>query len=365
MLTLGFGLVFGIMYFFMKIYSLVTNKCFRVKKIFILICVIGVALLVAQIKPPIAWDLYRHFEEIERMRSWGFEYVWYESRYKTYIFATLLFYISSLTPWNETLVFITIFIELIILENILKFYKKRGISPQAESISFFLFLAFSNIVLAISGIRNVLAVIIMNYAIWNINFSRKRKLWNIILFIIAITIHPASMFLLILYFISYIPSIKIASGVAVFFYPLIIKLSQTYLNSNNILLSSSAGLFRLYSKERAGLDMRVTLVSATFIFVSIVILIYRMRVLKDKSRYTKYSLVYSLGTLGMIFQGLIYSRMLYGLGNIYISLLLISEKKIKNRTYKKMIYIYKVLSIIYISGMLLFQGYELTLAILK
>lgn len=362
MLLFGFSLILGSIYFFMKIYSLFANKYFKVKFIFILFCIIGVALLAAHLEPPIDWDLYRHFEEIDRMRINGFEYVWYESRYRTYIFATLLFYISSLTPWNETLVFITIFIELFVLEIILMFYKKKGASPQTESICFFLFLAFSNVVLAISGIRNVLAVIIMNYAIWNSNFRKKINIVDILFIFIAISIHPASAFLLILYFISYIPIIKISSGIALFFLPLLTKISQKYLDSNNELISSSAGLFKLYTKEDLGLDIRVLIVSAIFIFISIIIILYRIVILKDRSRYLKYALTYSLGTLGMISQSYIYSRMLYGLGNIYIYLLL--DTREKNKNYKKMMQIYKIVSIIYISGMLLFQGYELTLSLL-
>ena len=366
MFALGLGIILGSIYMFAKLYELYTNRYFNTKVLFIVICIVGVALLVAQINPPSDWDLYRHYEEIDNMRSNGSEYVWHSSRYVNYICATLLFYIASLTPWNGTLVFVSIFIELYIIETIIKFYRERGLSAQTASICFFLFLSLSNIVLAISGIRNVLASILLGYAIWNLHCRKKMKILSVVLGFAAITIHPAAGLVLILYIVSYLPILPIAGGVALFCLPLLTNYSDRYMNTNNIFLSSSAGLFELYVEERAGLDIRVTVVSATLIVMSIMIIIYKIYKLNDKTRYTRFALIYSLGTLGMISQGLIYSRMLYGLGNIYVVLLATGGKIFgTNKNYRKMIYIYKIFCLIYFIGMLMFQGYELTLAILR
>ena len=366
MFAFGIGLIVGLMYLFTKVYELFTNKYFNTKKWFIVLGIAGIALLTAQIVPPKEWDLFRHFEEIDRMRLYGSEYVWNSSRYRGYVSATLLFYIASLTPWNATLVFLTIFIELLIIEDILKFYRKKGMSAQTGSICFFLFLSLSNIVLAISGIRNVLAVILLNYSIWNMHCRKKAKVFNLILIFVAITVHPASGFLLILYFVSYIPFVIIRCMVAISILPILMEYSNKVVNSSNKLLASSAKLFDLYASEKAGLDMRVTVVSAILVITSIFIIFIKIKFMNDKSRYTSYALIYSLGTLGMITQGLIYSRMLYGLGTIYVVLLATGDEyAIKGKKYKKLFWAYKTICLIYFCGMLLFQGYELMWAILK
>lgn len=54
-------------------------------------------------------------------------------------------------------------------------YYKEQVGAQAAGLSFFLFLVLSNIVMAISGIRNVLAVVLINYAIWDFECVSKKN----------------------------------------------------------------------------------------------------------------------------------------------------------------------------------------------
>lgn len=70
MLGFTLGLPLGIMYLTIKAYQVVTDKYVARNRIIIVLGIIGVALLAAQVVPPRAWDLYQHYDEINRIREW-------------------------------------------------------------------------------------------------------------------------------------------------------------------------------------------------------------------------------------------------------------------------------------------------------
>ncbi len=363
MLGLTLGLPLGIMYLSIKAYQVVTDKYATRNRIIIILGIIGVALLAAQMVPPRAWDLYQHYDEINRIREWGASYAWKRSRYASYFGATALFYVTSLTPWNGTLPFITILTELFIFEKVISYYKNQ-IGAQSEGLSFFLFLVLSNIVMAISGIRNVLAVVLVNYAIWNFEcVSKKNWVADIAIVILAVTIHPASGFLIAIYAISFVPSHIAGVVISIFILPVLTKFLSNFSESKNAILSSSSGLFSFYTKEQSGLDIRVRIVSVILIVFSIAVVLVLVRYGKKADRYLYFIFLYSIGTLGMITQGLIYSRMMYGLGVLYPVLMAKYCEGSQDIRVKKFVYCYKWCCLVYCVGMLLFQGYELARAI--
>ena len=364
MLGFTLGLPLGIMYLTVKAYQVVTDKYVTKNRIIIVLGIIGVALLAAQVVPPRTWDLYQHYDEINRIREWGTSYAWKRSRYANYYGATALFYVTSLTPWNETLPFIAILTELFIYEKVISYYKNQ-IGAQSEGIAFFLFLVLSNIVMAISGIRNVLAVVLVNYAIWNFEcVSKKNWATNIAIVILAVTIHPASGLLIAIYAVSFVPSHIAGVVISIFILPVLTRFLNNFSESKNAILSSSSGLFSLYTKEQAGLDLRVRIASVILIVFSIVVVLLLVRYEKKADRYLYFICLYSIGTLGMITQGLIYSRMMYGLGVLYPVLMAKYCEDSQDIRVKKVVYCYKWCCLIYCVGMLLFQGYELARAIL-
>ena len=363
MLGLTLGLPLGIMYLSIKAYQVITDKYVTKNRIIIILGIIGVALLAAQVVPPRAWDLYQHYDEINRIREWGASYAWKRSRYASYFGATALFYVTSLTPWNGTLPFITILTELFIFEKVISYYKNQ-IGAQSEGLAFFLFLVLSNIVMAISGIRNVLAVVLVKYAIWNFEcVSKKNWVADIAIVILAVTIHPASGFLIAIYAISFVPSHIAGVVISIFILPVLTKFLNNFSESKNAILSSSSGLFSFYTKEQSGLDIRVRIVSVVLIMFSIAVVLLLVRYEKKVDRYLYFICLYSTGTLGMITQGLIYSRMMYGLGVLYPVLMAKYCEDSQDIRVKKVVYCYKWCCLIYCVGMLLFQGYELARAI--
>ena len=81
MLVFIIGIVLTAGYLLMKFYELIMNKPLTRSWWVLLICIGGVALLASQIKPPQSWDLYRHYQEIDKMRMLGAQYAWTKSRY--------------------------------------------------------------------------------------------------------------------------------------------------------------------------------------------------------------------------------------------------------------------------------------------
>lgn len=288
MVFFSIGFILGLLYFLVRIIELFLNRTIINNRFFLFLGILGVAILASNIDPSVEWDLYRHYEEIEKMRIWGAEYAFLRGRYSSYYVINFLFYVVSLTPWNGLLVFISIFIELWILEDILHFYKKRGLSAQTISICFFLFFSLSNIVLAISGIRNVLASVLMGYAIWNIHYKHKHKALSLLLIIMSISIHPASGLILMVYLMSFIPSMLFSTIMSFFLLPLLVNLIDVFKNVDNPIISSSAELFGLYTAEQAGLDTRVLIVSSILIIFTCFIILYRIYYLYDKSKYIKF-----------------------------------------------------------------------------
>lgn len=365
MIGLCIGMPLGLIYIFIKLYQVFANKYITRNKILLFLGVVGIALLAAQISPPTGWDLYRHYDEINRIREWGATYAWEKSRYANYYGATALFYLASLTPWNETLPFITVLMELCIFEKVISHYKDQ-ISAQTDGICFFLFLVLSNIVMAISGIRNVLAVVLVGYVIWHFEcVTKKHFIVDIVIVLFAITIHPASTLLILIYALTYIPSLIAGVGISIFILPALNSFLDGFISSENALLSSSSGLFFLYTKEQAGLDIRVRIVSVLLIIFSIVVILQLLQYEKRKDRYLSFILLYSFATLGMISQGLLYSRMLYGLNILYTNLIACyCYSCSQDAKITKTVYWYKLYCLIYCAGMLAFQGYELARAIL-
>lgn len=363
MVGLILGTFPGILYLYAKIYQVFTNKYIVKNRTIIFLGIVGIALLAAQVIPPRGWDLYQHYDEINRIREKGAAYAWKESRYANYYGATALFYITSLTPWNEMLPFIAIFLELLIFEKVMAYYKEQ-VGAQTAGLSFFLFLVLSNIVMAISGIRNVLAVVLINYAIWDFECVSKKK-WavDIAITILGISIHPAGGFLIVIYAVSYIPLRIVGVVSSVFILPILTIFLNNFSTSQNAFLSSSAGLFALYIKEQAGLDIRVKIASAVLILFSVFVALQVIRKDDKTTKYIYFIILYSIATLGMLTQGLIYSRMLYGLNLLYPVLLVKYCEKILDLGVKKIVFIYKSYCLIYIAGMLSFQGYELCRAI--
>lgn len=353
-------------YLIEKVYALFCGRrCFK-NRFFWVFGALGLALLAAQIEPVKAWDLYRHYEELERMRAGGWQYAAESGRYRLYPVINLLFFLVSRTSWNGLLVFIAVGTELLLFEKIIAFYREKGLTEQTCSLCFFLYIVLCNMVLAISGIRNVLAVTLTQYGLWRYCVMRKQKRY-LLLCAAAVLIHPAAIFADILFVVSYFPLPMPAAVFSLALLPILVKYSGLLLLIQNPFVRLAAGTFQLYLQNGGVLDMRVRV-------LSFALMIFSLLALKNagkrmgKTRLFRYAAVYLFGTMGMVTNAILYARMLYGLSMVCVAALCEGELHcLKNRqTAETQNYrLYKVYCLIYSAGMVAFQDYELLRAILR
>lgn len=353
------AILFSIIFITINVILIILDK--RMHKIqytiFSVLAIFSFSYLALKIDPPLEWDLWHHFDEINRIRNGGLDYAFNYGRYKDLPIISLLFWLVSLTNNNGYLTFITVFINLsiyfFILSDVLDKHPK--LSGRFIGTSFFLYCSLINIVLAISGIRNVLAFCIAGLSVYMI--YQKNSLKYGILLLVSIMIHPSAIIFAILIMISIVPV----------WFGVILSLIWTNFSAfaSNYLLQSSLAIFRqigsllsIYAPNTGYLDPRVLTVN---IFYVILYLIYLFRLYNKnhEKKIIKLQIIYCFLLLGSINTPLIFSRLIYGLALIVIPSLI---DLFNNKSYL-IRYITWGLCTIYYIGMLSFQGLELFLAL--
>ncbi|MFJ5562207.1 EpsG family protein [Lysinibacillus xylanilyticus] len=328
---------------------------------------IAYAFLAAQINPPPLWDLVHHYNEIDRMRSGGLDYALTQGRYKELFIINFIYYAVSLFDYNNLLVFITIFIEYMIFTYIscdLKEKYERERNTIAFSINFFLFFALVNIVLSISGIRNVFAFSIASLAVYMDLFKQRKGIIKYLLYILPIFIHPSTIIVPVARIFVLTPKMyKLA--------PLLIIWGIFASNISELLESSSIGalqtagyLLKLYGESSTIIDYRVVIVNVIFVSIIIIACLY---ILKKKHlnynigqlQYITFIIIYLFVALGSLQNVLIFNRMLYGLAFLILPLIHLILQSIS----KKIRTLFVIICIVFFTGMIMYQGLELFHAI--
>ncbi|WP_391116742.1 EpsG family protein [Psychrobacillus sp. L3] len=324
------------------------------------------AYLASQILPPPIWDLSHHYNEIDNMRIGGLEYTLTQARYNEYFVINFLFYFISLFSSNNLLVFITIFIEYMIYTYIIcdlkdKYSKKNSI---VFSINFFLFFALVNIVLSISGIRNVFAFSIASLAVYIDLFKHKKGIIKYLLYILPIFIHPSTIIVpVVRIFVLNVKMYKFAPLLVL--WGLFSDYISNLLRSTSIEALGTAGaLLELYGEINYTPDYRLVFVNCIFVLIILMTCLY---ILKKKSsdfntdqlRYITFVVIYLFVALGSLYNVLIFNRMLYGLAFLILPVIPIILRilTIKIRT------LFILICIVFFTGMIMYQGLELFYAI--
>ena len=142
----------------------------------------------------IRWDLIEHFKLIDNMRHGGLHYVTTESQYADLYIYNYFAYFISLLPENykNLLSAIPLLIDFIIVGYIYnQIFKVHLPNTNAKTriLSIFLWLCTFGLKLAISGIRCSLAISISALAIFLEMIQKKKRIFSILLYVIAIFIH--------------------------------------------------------------------------------------------------------------------------------------------------------------------------------
>lgn len=185
------------------IFLYITNKSLDSKKIILIsiittIIVLGLCLTLI---PPNSFDLFRHFDDINYFRNCSFDQSIDAIFSKANFIWRIILYLISLLPSNYFIFLFTIPITLGIYFYILfKIINKYNLSTRRIVLCILVFFSIVNGVHLMSGIRNALAVAIFSLGLYLMYFENK-KLVSIILYTIAMLIHP--MIIILIFFIIF------------------------------------------------------------------------------------------------------------------------------------------------------------------
>ncbi len=182
------------------------------RKILYVLFVIALAIVAYCIKTPSTWDLSRNYKLLDIIRKSGLSfYQFVFGGMATYIadgYRSLVFYniyryifthIFNNNAWYQTITTIIVYgIQLFIIYDYNKCNTKNNTLITLIMLLSFSFMPF---IYVVSGIRNALAASVMGLAIY-LYLYKERKIWPILLGIIAITTHPSVLIVLPFIFLS-------------------------------------------------------------------------------------------------------------------------------------------------------------------
>lgn len=142
----------------------------------------------------IRWDLIEHFKLIDEMRKGGVEFALKESQYADlYVYNFFAYFISLLPKSTENLLSVVpLFVDFLIVGYIYRKMFSVYISEadgRTRVLSVFFWLTTFGIKLAITGIRCSLAVSLCALAIFLELIQKKRKIFSLFLYVVAVFVH--------------------------------------------------------------------------------------------------------------------------------------------------------------------------------
>lgn len=148
-------------------------------------------IMAYHVEPPVEWDLYRHFLELDRIRSGGLWYLLRVGIYREQIGGSLLFYAVSRLPNNHFLPLVSILIEYAIFAYIVSDYcEENHLNCRYVFLILLLHFSMTDISWTISTIRQPLAMSLMALAVY-LDLV-KRKKWGIFFYFLGFSVHPGS-----------------------------------------------------------------------------------------------------------------------------------------------------------------------------
>lgn len=173
----------------------INKKQFYMISIFL---VLSLGIIAYCTEPGVADDLYRHYQELERMRSGGIEYFKNYSVYKNNYIINALFFIVSKTQQNRLLPFISILIMYSIFFYITaNIMIKYDIKIKLVALFIMLHFSISSLRISISSIRNFIAFAILFMAIYREFIINKKNLFTYILYGVSCMIHSSSIIIVL------------------------------------------------------------------------------------------------------------------------------------------------------------------------
>lgn len=209
------SIIFIMISYIVAFIGILFNKKVDKAKVLLFFFFVFVLYLIVSIvsKPHELDDLSRYYTLIDNFRNDGISY--YASfPYKTNIITLLIFYLVSLTPYNQILPIITVFLFyggiLIIFKKILP----EKIESRTVGIFYFCFFSIMYFKTIYSGIRFSLAL--MTFLVILVYEKNKRNSYFCLLYLLPFFIHSSALiFILIRYLFPLFEKIKIKKYVII------------------------------------------------------------------------------------------------------------------------------------------------------
>lgn len=320
------------------------------------------AILSFFVDPPDKWDLYKHFQEIERIRAYGNK-SWFVANYENLPVTMALFWIVAYLPAVNFLPVISLGVIGGIIIYILKDYSstKEDKGNQWILVAFFCCIAYMNIVMSISGVRNTMAAAISAVGVY-IGIQKRKRIAAIVFFLLAAGIHPQGIMLPCIYFANFMLSkLKIKSRwFMLLILPVIMWIARFFEDSQSDYLQYIFYLVNVYKDNSVVVDSRIVVLQVVAVTVFLLNIKYCEKneeyIKTIDSEYVGLMRMYLLSVLGSLGNGLLFYRMLYPVGILMIPQIyrmLCCEKNSKVRAIS-----YGFLTIIW-CALLIYNGYEL------
>lgn len=224
------------------------------------ILAVSFSVIAMSVNPTKYWDIYRQYELLDAIRISKigfFDFLFNNemriggSDYVSLLSYNVIRYAVVILGKNRLLPFIMTFITYAIWSYItVDWNKKNKMSGNDIIISMLLSGVLIPFIFVNSGLRNTTAAAIAALAIYNNLYKKHRTRELIALFFVAFTIHYSVIYVIIVYVLARLCSVKIAS-IALFIWTNVVPVVATqFKNSPYEVLRKMASSFTLYTGKR-------------------------------------------------------------------------------------------------------------------
>ena len=323
------------------------------------------------IDPPFEYDLYRHFEEVDRIRQGGMHYLLNDSIYRSQLGTVLLYYLISLQPNNHFLPFVSVLIVYLILTYMITDHVSNNrLSSNTVFICLTVHFALSDITWTISMIRQPLACAICALAIY-LDIIKRKKM-SIFVYALGVSVHPGMVgVILVRLAFNFRRMRKVCAVIFLIWGLFAVSIGRILQNSPFYWGRYFGGMLSVYTGTLSAVaDLRFLMLKMLMIITILIILLRRSKhtnILIRADRYHEYEQIYiliSCFTIGSIVSHQIFLRYVMLISFLFIPLsnrFLPEEGKLKIAIYDICFLFLFMLSIAYQYVALTSHGVKLML----
>lgn len=286
-------------------------------KIYFFIVALIMSIISFHFDPPTDFDLYRHYENLENFRTYGWDFANSTRIFNSLPVYAIYFYLISLLPLNGFLPGITVFITYYLLFCLIYKISKYccNVSKIYIMMTFIFVMFATNYVYVVSSIRNLLALSIFSYFLFIDLVEQKNKVICFMVYIMLCLFHSSISVLLAFRILIYLykkvtkVALKLIFLFWSFFLPIILDNINLFTGQYFNILSQKIETYS--AGDRYNLNVLLyNLVLVLIVAITIYIYIKKNKYKNNYSlQYVNYISLIIIFTLGSIKQYDLFIRM--------------------------------------------------------